>query len=344
MQRKTRLFYRGIKSIGIVDVGANEGADILVAKRKEPAPVITDKQRASKAAELRAAAPALAAKMDDVAQTYAQIASTEEARREVNDMIYRFQNSACSILRDATVDQPALLQQSATEFLAAFMARISSWAGNASEKVGAKISAANMAKIKAAMAALEELMTTVEGQIMDDDKKSIEAPAADDSLKGLPEEVRKRLEVAEKAIADAKAEAEVAKADAKAAQESAKIERDSRVTGEWVAKVKADMPRIAAPADTFGAVLKRAEEALSAEDFAELTRVLKAASAAINLAPIGSDSTADATSASAQIEAAAADLLKDGSIKHIAAARVEARKRNPKLAEAERIERDAVRH
>lgn len=66
-----------------------------------------------------------------------------------------------------------------------------------------------------------------------------------------------------------------------AAEEVAKAERDKRLTAEWVTKAREELASLPAEAEQLGCVLKRASESLSADDFAELSRVLKAAAAQI---------------------------------------------------------------
>ena len=98
------------------------------------------------------------------------------------------------------------------------------------------------------------------GKITDDDGGG----DADDLEKAdLPPAVRERIEKAEKR--------------AEAAERIAKAEEDMRVTREFVAKAEADYDELTFDASEFGPVLKRASEALKADDFETLDQVLKAA-------------------------------------------------------------------
>lgn len=89
----------------------------------------------------------------------------------------------------------------------------------------------------------------------------------------LPEPVRLALEKAE-------ADAAAANQRIEKAENLAKAEREIRVTREFVAKA-AEYKALPVEADAFGPVLKAASESLTADAYAELDRVLKAADAQI---------------------------------------------------------------
>ena len=95
-------------------------------------------------------------------------------------------------------------------------------------------------------------------------KKAAEAQPEPDPVQAENPAVRERLE---------KAEAAAAAANVRIAA----LENE-RAVAEFVDIVKADMPNVSAEHATLGRILKSAKDALTEDDFNELTRVLKAAS------------------------------------------------------------------
>jgi hypothetical protein len=271
-------------------------------------------KRADVVAKLKATAPTLAAKMEEVARTYGEIAQTEEARRQVSDSIWRLQDSFCSILNDSAVsDKSAMLQKSLSEFVSAMLANIGTWAsGEAVEKTGAKIAAARMVKLKAAFGALQEIINEVEGDMSEKtqfdaskldeaakahiaalEKRATDAEARATNAEGELTTLKSRVEELEKKATptpatDPAEEAwkstpplvrkriEDAEKRAQAAEETAKSERETRLNSEWVAKARGEFVGVPAKPEEFGLILKRASESLSKEDFSEVERVLKA--------------------------------------------------------------------
>lgn len=134
-------------------------------------------------------------------------------------------------------------------------------------KVGEELQrlAAMVESLQATIAGLVEVaQTDVENDMVE---ASAEAVAPDEEDEAQKRDIAKRLEDLEKR--------------AVAAEEVAKAERDKRLTAEWVTKAREELGHLPAEAEQLGCVLKRASESLSADDFAELSRVLKAAAAQI---------------------------------------------------------------
>lgn len=349
--KKTRMFVRSYKSIGFVDAGACEGADILIAKRAEAAPV-DEAKRAEVAAKLQAAAPELSAKMDEVAQTFGEIAASEAAEDEIESMLDGLRESFCSIIDDPAADKPAMLTQSLGEFASAVLARIPDWTGTTA-KAGRTLSAASLTKINAALdgvkSALDSLSTLIAatGGNTEDNMKT-EKQAADNAAD--LDTVTKRATEAEAKVAELQAEVDALKAKIPVdpeealkavpadirkrlenAEKIAREERDLRVTGEFVAKADAlGQPR------EFGLVLKRiAENAATDADNAELCRVLKAQHEQIKTAglftEVGRDGS-DSGDAVARVNAAARALVEKGDAPTIEQAIVKVMKTDRKLA------------
>jgi hypothetical protein len=179
---------------------------------------------------------------------------------------------------------------------------------------------AKAAKEKKAMdekmkADLDEAMATVKALTAerDDLKKKLEAhentpeQIEKRKLEALPESVRKRLE---------DGEAKVAKLEAEKAE------------AEQVAFVKSALPQIPGKYEEVGGLLKRAKDALKAEDFEALTKILKAASEQIEKGGLfreaGKPGDGAVSNPLAQIDALAeAIVAKDASVtKSAARARV----------------------
>lgn len=237
-----------------------------------------------------------------------------------------------------------------------------------SEKAGRKMSTARLAALKDAMNKLTALLGEVddagEEEKMKEDKAvvdseklaevekratdaeakvtALEAQIAEltakkdepvDVWKGIPVEVRKRIEDAEKRAADA----EVA----------AKIERDKRETADECAKIKAELGALPVKAEEFATVLKSAREKLDFADACELGRVLKAANEQLKQSALFREvgrSGDDTESASAKINAKAAEIKAATPGISMALARTQARKALPEIAAQERQENSSTRH
>jgi hypothetical protein len=153
-------------------------------------------------------------------------------------------------------------------------------------------------------------------------------PAAIDKSE-LPEPVRLALEKAEQER-DAYAE-RITKAE-----DLAKAERDIRVNREYVAKA-ATFHALPVDAEKFGPVLKAAAENMSADEFSELDRILKAADAQIASSGLfkehgRSGDPAGSDSADESLVTKAAELRKADTSLSEAKAMERAMRENPELA------------
>lgn len=281
----TRLFLRKLKSVGFVDAGACEGADIVLAKRRDDADLDAAIEQLSKAGR-KMAGPRLTRLREVVSQLSALLS-------EVDD-----ESPADDSGKDTSMKFDAsTLPQEAQEYIAGI------------EKAAAERAADLEAQLIAA--------------------KSEPAPAEEDALKALPAEIRKRLEDAEKAAAEA--------------QSAAKAERDARVTAEFIAKCAFVEGKLPIKAADLGPIMKRLTDAEQTEaDVAEIERVLKAAAEASKVTAIIGEDGKPEGSAVDSIEKAATEIRKNNPTLSLAAARVEARKLNPDLARAEKAERRAA--
>jgi dTMP kinase len=170
--------------------------------------------------------------------------------------------------------------------------------------------------VAAEKAALEKRAVELEAKVAELAKKD-EKPA--DVLKGLPEEVRKRLEDAEKRAADA--------------EKIAKEERAARELSEITKRVEAEMPHVSGTPAEKAALLQRMKGALSAEDFAKIGEILRAASKSIEAGALFAEigGSAPAGSATAKLEAIAEDMRKSDPKLSKAVAMSKAAKQHPEL-------------
>lgn len=359
MQPKTRLHVKSLRSVGFVDVGACEGADIILAKRKDVAPV-----------DIATLGVALALKSADKwasgAQTFAELIDADEARAilgRAQDTLYQ---SLWSIMGDgdlSNIQRVDKMRESVAGFLAAVEAKLT----ESSMKAGRKMSAERLTKLRDVVSQLSTLLADVD----DDAASKKEPPMAKFDPASLPEEARKHIEgieeAARKRVADLEAEVTTLKAatadpeaealkalpaevrkrleDAeKRAEEAvtaAKAERDARMTAECVQKAAPIAAKLPIKADALGGIMKRLVDGeATKDDAAEIERVLKAAAEAVKTLTIVGDDGGSADVAT-KIQAAADEIRKQDPKLTPAQARVEARKRNPDLAAAERAERAA---
>lgn len=354
--KKTRLTLTGLQSVGLVDKGANADAQVLLFKSTHGASI----------AALDAAVPGASAAVRKVAETFSELGQHDTLRSAFWHMTEQLMGALHSINNDESIttsQKLEMMSESFTEFIEA--ARLA--VNETLLKRGAKMSAARMKTLKAAMTALQSLLTEVEG----DNMAKNEAPGFD--LSSLPEEARAHCEALEKRATDAatkvadveKANTELTervealeKADAtegdvlngasvevrkqfedvqkrlEAAEAVAKAEKDARLTTEFVAKA-AEMPGLTGTPEEIGPVLKAASEALSDEHFDALMGVLKAASEQLESSELftakGADGTPDANSAIDEINKRAAALVESGSAPSLAHAITKAAAADPKL-------------
>jgi hypothetical protein len=217
-------------------------------------------------------------------------------------------------------------------------------------KVGRKMSGPRMAALKVAIEHLNQILSEVAASgCADDETKepdmsqkkndtpaveqtdpAAEAPAVEKAEPIAEDAVTKRLADLEKRAADAEKRA----ADA---ENVAKAERDARLTNEFIAKASKYDALSQKPAE-LGPVLKRLHEAISAEDYAELDRVLTAANEAVGksalFGEIGKAGDEAGNSATERINKMALELVEKGTHKNYADAFASVSKENPQLAGA----------
>ena len=157
------------------------------------------------------------------------------------------------------------------------------------------------------------------------------------NLSGIPEEMRPMVEQLWKANEEA-----ITKSDK--LEKTLKAERDERLTRDYVAKAEG-FDKLAIEAKTFGPILKSAADKLTAEEFGELERVLRAANTAASKAfqEAGSDEgddDDDKDTATKKLEKAAVAIAKRDKITEQQAF-VKAMDEHPELAKQERDERTA---
>lgn len=311
---KTRLFLRQLKSVGFVDAGACEGADIILAKRRED-----DERRAGHVAELLEAKH----RFDQLLRE----AEVDKAGR-------RMAGARLTKLREVVSQLTALLSEVDDESADSGGGKDTSMSKKFDPSTLPQEAQDHLAGVEKAandrIAAAEKKAEEAAIKVADLEKRIAEKSAEpEDAFKGLPAEVRKRIEEAEK--------------KAEEAEKAARDERDARLTQEFVQKAAFCDGKLAIKSADLGPILKRAYEGqVTKEDAAEIERVLKAAAETSKLtAVIGRDNGDDA-SAVQKIEAAAAEIRKADPKLTPAQARVEARRQNPDLAKAEKAERAAA--
>lgn len=140
-------------------------------------------------------------------------------------------------------------------------------------KKGRKMSAERASKLKAIADQAQALLAEVEPAPVE--KRDTKMPELDEIMKSNPA-LSKMFEDLKKRADDNEAAAAAAKADAEKAQAIAKAEQDKRIEAGFV-EVAKSYKHLGIKHDEFGPVLKRACEALSADDYKVLETVLKAA-------------------------------------------------------------------
>lgn len=134
-------------------------------------------------------------------------------------------------------------------------------------------------------------------------KEDVDGAVAKAVMEAIEKEQKERSEAIKKAVDEAIAKEQAEKADLKKALD---IERDVRVTKEYIEKATVDFPNL--PGTTpvvMGPILKEAQEKLTEASFKALHDVLKAASAALGESALlykelGSDLDAPTTGSAAE--------------------------------------------
>lgn len=279
----------------LVDAGACEGADIIIAKRKDPTPAGSGESVDVAAA--KAAAPELLFKLKAefiALKAGRTISAANVARLQViADQLQALlgQSSTSNPQEDDMSEKSfdiSKLDAPAQEHIKAIEKRATD------AETAQKADADKLAELTAKVAELETKAATPE-----DAEKA--------ALAALPESVRKRLEETEKRAKDT--------------ETALKAEQDARTIEKSAARVEKDYAGLPiGKALEFGAIMKRAADVMKAEEFAEIDRVLKAAAAIAQKSgeykPIGSDNDgAGGATAVDLINAKARELVTKGDFK-----------------------------
>ena len=288
---KNRLRVKRIERVALVDKGDNPTADIVIHKRtSEPAaPAAQQAQADGWGRRFMAAVgrrlgwkPSEIAKAMDEAVTFDAVRGAQKASEE----IWRFTDALCMAIRNALesneTDKAALVSASLDQFTTAMKEALPAWlSGEGVEKTG------------------------TEGVAMADDKTKVGgeagpvvAPPADAVTKAEMEALSKRV---------TEAEAKQKEAEAKVQ----KMETEKR-DGEFIAKALA-LRSLPQDATKFGPILRKIADALTAEEFTEVERVLAAANEVARVGKLFDEvgSAGEAGSAAARVQAEA-DKLKAG--------------------------------
>jgi len=379
---KTRLFIRQLKSVGFVDAGACEGSEILLAKRRDEevtkaVPTAEMAQVAERALKWRqeygrggtevgvARARDISNRRDLSPETIGRMVNFFSRHESASKGAEGFREGEPGFPSPGRIAWDLWGGDPGAEWAARELERIRAEKIAAIEelaKAGRKMAGPRLTKLREIVTQLSALLSEVDDESADDGSsdggsmsKQADAqgtkpeaqPGEDAAAKSAAEiaathETQKRLEVAEKQLAEANLALEAVNKRVAEAEETAKAERDARLTAEWIEKAKPLAAGLPIDAPTLGVILKRAEaNALTDADRAELVRVLKAASEAVAagklFAEIGKTDQSTG-SAAEQIAALAVEYASKNGVS-AAVARNEIRKSNPELAARERAER-----
>lgn len=261
------------------------------------------------------------AKAEDRAVTFDEALRERRIARLLDeavwDLLAALRESVESILRDdAVADKATAVRGAAQQFADAVRALVEGLADLTEadlEKIGRKISAQRLQRLRAIKDELERLIAEAEAtpgnggeQTVAETRKGAppalevqgEQAQAEIEKAAQIEELRKRLEEAEKR--------------AREAEEIAKAERERRLNAEYVQKAQGFRHLPGWRAEEFGPILRKMHEALGDEAFAKFEQVLRGADEALGksklFAEIGRNG-AGGGSVVAQIEAKAAELM-----------------------------------
>lgn len=320
------------------------------------------------------------AKADQEAMGFGEILTLQEAEAELWDYIHALQQSIRSILRDSETspaDKEALIRGSLDQFVTVVEAAVPNWlaAGQVANKVGRKIAADRLRRLKEAWETLGAIIREAEegnapaGSVPEDSDNQAVAKGEDDAMtidkSKLPEDARPYVDQLEKRIAEleqelAKAKGQAAQTDdellkslpeplrkrleeaerrAKEAEELAKAEREARLQREYIEKARA-YSNVGKPEDL--AVMLRKAYDIDEEFGKQLETVLRAANERISqgalFAEVGKGGPG-AGSAEAEIEAKAVEMVAKGLAKSKAEAVAKVVELYPDLAKRYHEER-----
>jgi hypothetical protein len=263
-----------INEISLVDRPANQAAKVLLTKRAGVGSDADAKKRATETVQKLLASKGLAGRftkgyMDGQARTL----GAALAEREERELLDALSCALYSIFNDDTIteaDEAAMVKASFDEFLSRLQGEPAPMATKEARMTLDLSKAAPEVK-----AHVEKL----EARIADLEKAAAPAPQTEEVLKGLPAEVRERIEKAERENAESKARIE-------------KLE-DERLSEQFTKRAES-LPQIGKARD-LGVLLKRASQKLDKADFEQLETVLKAANERIEKGSLFSQTGATGT-------------------------------------------------
>ena len=303
----TRLKNLRLDRIDLVDRGASqdehgEGAHVILFKRaeqvaKQPTEAAPNSNSNSNNGEqARTFNEMLAERMDSEVYT--------DAKDELWDYVYALQNALCSALKDAAVtDKAAAMRNDVMQFQAALQEAIPIWSGGgAVYKVGRKVSAGRMARLRTMYEHLKAIMTEggedmvkmdvnklapeVQAHIVEIEKaakdeqerlakrvaeleaevkKLAPGPTQEDLMKNVPDAIKKQMEDQAKEIKDTK-------------EKLAKSE-DERLAKQYETEVAGSFGALALDPAKDGPVLKAVDQKLTKEEAARVREILTSTNA-----------------------------------------------------------------
>lgn len=271
----------------------------------------------------------LIGKAEDGAMDFDEARMEQQFLRNWWDTVDALRASIESILRDdAVTDKQAAVQETLGQFEAAVLAILS---GSGVSKVGRKISAERLARLKAMREELNKLIAEAEPVAKEGDRNMGDVNKQASQPVEVPEEVRKRLDELEKA---AKENEELRKRLAEAEQ-IAKAEREARLNKEYVEKAAKEYANIA-KAEELGPVLRAVDEKLEKAEAERLHQWLKAANERIEkgalFAELGRSAPASTGSVYERVRKMAEELVQKSERKlTIEQAMDDVLKQNPEL-------------
>lgn len=227
----TRLKNLVVKEVSLVDDPANPEARVVLFKRNEPSKGGEDTDKGVIGRVLAAIGKRLGWAEPEIEKAMGEAMMYDEKMGEKDyykvegemwDKMYALHEAMCSTLKDPSADKMAMMRGSLDQFAADMEMCMPRWAmGETVEKVGRKISAERMTRLKSMRDELDKMIHEVDGMMEGDD------PMSETNKGALPEDVAKRLadlEVSVAKMADLeKANTDLQKrlADAEAANKSA---------------------------------------------------------------------------------------------------------------------------
>ena len=344
----TKLRQLRIKRLDLVDAGANQDAHVLLYKRAAP---IEGADNPAEKGMLNHLLAVIGKKLgwqpEDVASLTKEMQEAEtfsdalidrrlqEAMSDLYDFTYALQDSIRSILHSDEADKASLIREALNDFAATASAMVNGWLSDTSSvtKIGRKISAQRLARLKAVLKDLSTMIAEAEGESMDKDKvvdKSQWPKEAVGEIEGLT----KRISDLEAELAKTKVEKkdepediwkgvspalrqkfEAQEAELAVAKGIATREREERLTREYIFKAKS-FERLPVNPDDDAKILREIDEKLSPEAATRVNALLKASDEALRqskaFVEIGASGASSGKSAWGKIQALAKERITKG--------------------------------